>query len=112
MARIYLRYSDPCAIRKDLKLHLPKVTLVVLVLLNASERFDFFGKLCQTLLPTVPHEISRSRNTRVAVVHAKWLRLYLFFLRYPRSSDPGADFLLGEEEHFRRPLKGGGSHIL
>jgi hypothetical protein len=30
---------------------------------------------------------------------------YLFFLRYPWSSDPGADFLLGEEEYIRRPLE-------
>lgn len=29
---------------------------------------------------------------------------YLFFLRYPWSSDPGANFLLGEEEDIRYSL--------
>ena len=58
MARKGLRRSDPSAIRKGLYFHLPKIILDVLVLLHASQRFNFFGKLRQTLLPTVPHKIS------------------------------------------------------
>jgi hypothetical protein len=105
IARKGLRCSDSCAIRKGLNFHLPKIILVVLVLLYASQCFNFFGKLRQTLLPTIPHEISWCRDTRVAIVNAKWLGFYLFFLRYPSSSDPGADFLLGEEEDIRGSLE-------
>lgn len=105
MARKGLRCSDPSAIRKSLNFHLPKIVLVVLVLLHASQRFNFFGKLRQTLLPTVPHKISWCRHTRVAIVNAKWLGFYIFFLWYSPSSDPGADFLLGEEENIRRSLE-------
>jgi hypothetical protein len=105
MARKGLRRSDPSAIGKSLYFHLPKIILVVLVLLHASQRFNFFGKLRQTLLPTVPHKISWCRYARVAIVNAKWLGFYLFFLWYPPSSDPGADFLLGEEENIRRSLE-------